>query len=133
MSIASSIAISGVAAATLQLDQAARYVANASSSALASASDRGRPDSVASEQTQAVQIDVSSDPSGRVKHIPPNYIVSHSGPPIFSENTGSIACPILDQPSAVLSAIQAKYLFAANVQVLKVDNQLTRQTIDIAA
>ena len=134
MSIASSIAISGMNAATLRLQVSADNVANA-------LSDGPLPSSVSAASFPSAyaplrvdQIDtMGGGTSASVRTISPSYVPKFDPTAPYAGGNGMVASPNVDLSSEIIQQAIARYTFASNAQVLKTDAQMTATLLNITA
>jgi len=134
MSAVSSIALSGLNAATLRLRVSASDVANALSdgplpgaanaAGFASAYAPLRVDQVAAGDggTRATVATVS-----------PSYVATFSPGAPYADSNGMVASPNVDLTSEIVQQMVARYSFAANAQVLRTDMRTTATLFNIKA
>ncbi len=134
MSIASSIALSGLRAATLRLQVSANNVANAySAGPLPGSPGSGSyPDAYVPERIN--QVDQAG---GGVRAMvgavsPATVTVSDPSAP-YADSNGMVAMPNVDFTSEIVQQLMARVAFAANAKVLKADAQMTSSLFDIMA
>jgi len=112
MSIASTIAISGMSAAALRLRVSADNVANAYS-------DSYEPLRV----DQVAKADGST--AAFVSAVKPNVV--------FATRDGMVARPNVDLATEIFQQFLARYTFAANAQVVRTDARMTATLLDTLA
>ncbi len=134
MSIASSIALSGLRAATLRLQVSANNVANACSAG-------PLPDSPASGNypgpyvpQRVNQVDIAGGgTSGTVNAVSPASVPTYDPTASYADSRGMVAMPNVDFADEIVQQLMARISFAANVQVVKADARMTSALLDIKA
>lgn len=132
MSIASSIAVSGMAVASLRLQVSANNVANALSSGPlpGSANSAGYPTAYIPGRVD--QIDsAGGGTSANVGAVSPSYVPAYDPTAPYADGTGMVASPNVDLAGEIVQQILARYTFAANAQVVRSDAQMTASLINI--
>ena len=134
MSIASAIAVSGMGVATLRLDIAAGNIANSLSDG--PLPDAANPENFPSAYTplRIEQVDlVGGGTSANVSAVsPPTVPVFDPGAP-FADGKGLVAAPNVDLANEVVQTMIARYTYAANAQVIRVDAQMTSALLNVTA
>ena len=134
MSIALSIAASGMAAAALRLNVSASNVANALSfGPLPTAKNAiGFPPAyipLRLDQTETA----GGGTSGTVRPVLPSYVPVYDPTAPFADNRGMVAAPNVDLGSELVEQLLARYVFAANAKVASADAQMMNSLLDITA
>jgi flagellar basal-body rod protein FlgC len=134
MSIASTIAVSGLNVATLRLDVAASNIANA-------LSDGPLPDAANAENFPAAytplrvnQTDVvGGGTNATVSAVSPATIPAYDPGAPFADSGGMVASPNVDLASELVQLLVARYSFAANAQVIRADAQMSAALLNVFA
>ncbi len=134
MSIASSIALSGLRAATVRLQVSANNVANAYSSGPlpGSPASASFPAPYAPERVDQVA-SAGGGTSATVSTVSPGSVPAFDPGAPYADSRGMVAMPNVDFTSEIAQQIMARVSFAANVQVLITDAQMTSALFDIKA
>jgi len=134
MSAASSIAISGMNAATLRLQVSADNVANALSDGPLPSSVNGASFPGQYVPLRVDQIDiVGGSTSASIRTVSPSYVPKFDPTAPYADGNGMVASPNVDLSSEIIQQALARYSFAANAQVLKTDAQMTATLLNITA
>ena len=134
MAIASSIAVSGMIAASTRLEVAAGNIASAGSSGAIPGSDApaGSP-----APATLRRVDQVETPGGGTKavirDISPAYITDHDPTAPYADSNGDVASPNVDMSTEIVNALTARYDFAANALVLKIEDRMMQALLDIKA
>jgi len=134
MSIVSSIALSGMSAASLRLQVSANNVANAASSgplpastAVASFSGPYIPERV--DQVARA----GGGTSASVSAVSPASVPMYDPAAPFADSHGMVASPNVDLTSEIVQQLMARLSFSANAQVVRTDAQMTAAFLNIVA
>ena len=134
MSIASTIAVSGLNAASLRLQVAASNIANAlSDGPLPGVSD---PENFPAAYTplRVNQSDVvGGGTSATVGSISPATISTFDPTAPFANADGFVASPNVDLASEMIQLLIARTSYSANAQVIRVDAQMSAALLNITA
>jgi flagellar basal-body rod protein FlgC len=134
MSIASSIASSGMRIASLRLQVSARNVANSMSDGplpgAANAADF--PSAYAPQRVDQVAVP-GGGVSATVSPVTPSYLPVYDPSAPYADASGMVARPRVDLASEVVQQMIARYSFAANAQVLRADAQITATLLNLTA
>ena len=132
MSIASTIAISGLDAASLRLQVSATNVANAMSSGpLPDAPDASSYPAVYSAQT-VVQTDVSGGgTSASIASESPGTVASYDPTAPYADSNGMVASPNVDYVTEAVQQMMAGMAYAASAAVLRSDTQMTSALLNV--
>lgn len=127
MNTAFSIAVSGMQAASLRLEAAARNIANAGSAgALPNATGVASP----RQAYQPVTVAQSALPNGGVaatlRKISPGFITALQPSSSQADSSGMVAMPDVDMATEITNVLSAKQAFTANAQVLRVTDEMLR-------
>ena len=134
MSIALSIAASGLAAASLRLDVSASNIANALSfGPLPTAKNAaGFPPAYV-----PLRVDQTETAGGgtAAKAVPvlPSYVPVYDPMAPYADSHGMVAAPNVDIGSQLVEALLARYTFAANAKVAGADAHMTNSLVDMTA
>jgi len=134
MGIASTIAVSGLSAATLRLDVAASNIAN-------SLSDGPLPGTPNPENFPAaytpLRVNQSSVVGGgtraTVTTVSPATMSTFDPTAPFANGDGMVASPNVDVASEMVQLLIARYSFAANAAVIHTDAQMSAALLNITA
>jgi flagellar basal-body rod protein FlgC len=131
MSDVLSIALSGLTAQKMRLEKAASNIANAGTSGAVpkanAPSSVYKPLSVsfASLETGGVKADITADPKG----YSPSYDPSNTA----ADAEGFIAVPNVDIATEIVDTLLAKTAFKANLAVIRAQDEISKEAIDIIA
>ena len=136
MSSISSIALSGMNAATRRLEVSASNVANvASTGALPNADGTvpsGAPTAYAPlEVVQTANVDGGTQTT--VTTVTPSTTAASDPQAPFANQDGLVAAPNVDLAQELINQMMASYSFAANAKVLTADDGMTKTLLDIKA
>ena len=134
MTIASTIAVSGLNVATLRLNVAASNIANA-------LSEGPLPDSPAAGTFPAAytplrvnQTDLAGGGTGAtVGTVSPATVSAFDPTAPFADSNGMVASPNVDFANEIVQLLLARYSFVANAQVIRADAQMGATLFDILA
>lgn len=134
MSIASSIALSGLRAASLRLQASANNVANAYSAGPlpGSPASASYPGPYVPERVDQVA-NAGGGTSATVNAVSPASVSTYDPGAPYADGNGMVAMPNVDFASEIVQQLMAQIAFAANVKVLKADAQMTSALLDIKA
>ena len=134
MSIVSSIALSGLSAASLRLHVSAGNVANAFTTGPlpGSAQSGNYPDAyVAKRVDQIARADGGVETS--VRDASPAFVPAYDPRAPYADSNGFVASPNVDLASEIVQQLTAQIGFAANAQLVKADHKMTASLLDIVA
>jgi flagellar basal-body rod protein FlgC len=134
MSIASTIAVSGMTAASLRLQVSANNVANALSSGPlpGMANSAGYPAAYIPERVN--QTDIAGGGTGAsIGFVSPSYVPAYDPAAPYADSNGMVASPNVDFAAELVQQIIARYTFAANAHVVRADAQMTSALFDALA
>jgi flagellar basal-body rod protein FlgC len=134
MSIASSIAVSGLNAASLRLQVAASNIANALSDGPLPGVPN--PENFPSAYTplRVNQTDVAGGgTSASVGAVTPATVSTFDPTAPFANSDGLVASPNVDLASEMIQLLIARYNYAANAQVIRADAQMSAALLNITA
>lgn len=134
MSVASTIAVSGLNVASLRLQVSASNVANA-------VSDGPSPGSIKAaafpSAYAALRVDQIANASGAttatVRTVTPGTVPAYGPTAPYADDQGMVASPNVSLEDEIVQQLLARYSFAANVQVLRTDEQMTTTLLDVTA
>jgi flagellar basal-body rod protein FlgC len=134
MSSVSSIAASGMAAASLRLQVSANNVANAMSSGPlpGSAAAGSFPGPYRTQRVDQVDV-AGGGTSATVSSISPGTVPAFDPGAPYANSQGMVASPNVDLASEIIQQLMARISFAANAQLVKTDAQMTAAFLDIMA
>jgi flagellar basal-body rod protein FlgC len=132
MSIASTIAVSGLNVASLRLQVAADNIAN-------SLSDGPMPDAANAGAFPAAytplrvnQTDVvGGGTSATVSQVSPATVSAFDPAAPFADSNGMVAAPNVDLANEIVQLMLARYSYAANAQVIHADAQMSAALLNI--
>ena len=134
MSIVSSIALSGLSAASLRLQVSAGNVANAGSSGPlpGSAASGNVPDAYVPKRVDQVAL-ADGGTSAHVSAVSPATVPAYDPGAPYADSHGLVASPNIDLASEIVQQLTARISFAANAQLVKADTKMTASLLDITA
>jgi flagellar basal-body rod protein FlgC len=134
MSIASSIAVSGMHAATVRLQVSARNIANSRSDGpLPGSANAGNfPPAYVPQRVDQVD-NVGGGTSAIVSKVSPGYVSVYDPTAAYADSHGMVASPNVDLGDEIVQLMLARFTFAANAQVVRVDAQMSKALLDILA
>ena len=132
MSIASTIAVSGLNVASLRLQVAADNIAN-------SLSDGPMPDTANAAAFPAAytplrvnQTDVvGGGTSATLSQVSPATVSAFDPAAPFADSNGMVASPNVDLANEIVQLMLARYSYAANAQVIRADAQMSAALLNI--
>jgi flagellar basal-body rod protein FlgC len=132
MSIASTIAVSGLNVATLRLQVAANNIAN-------SLSDGPMPDAANAAAFPAAYTPLHVDQTdvvgggtrATVNQVSPAAVSTFDPTAPFADSSGMVASPNVDLASEIVQLMLARYSYAANAQVIRADAQMSAALLNI--
>lgn len=132
MGIASSIALSGMMAASTRLQVAAGNIANASSSGplpgAANAADY--PAAYAARRVDTVEIQ-GGGTRAIVRDASPGTVPSSDPNAPYADGNGMVASPNVDIASEAVDVMSARLSFAMNAFVVRTESQMMKSLFDI--
>jgi flagellar basal-body rod protein FlgC len=136
MSSISTIALSGMTAATRRLEVSASNVANVVSTGALPAAD-GTVPAGAQQAYAPLQVVQTANADGgtqsSVTTVNPSYVATSDPQAPFANQDGLVAAPNVDISQEMVNQMIASYSFAANAKVLKTDDRMTQTLIDTLA
>lgn len=134
MGIASTIAVSGLNAASLRLRVAAANIANALSDGPLPGAPN--PENFPTAYTPK-QVNQQERPGGgtdaTVTDVSPAYIEAYDPSAPFSDDRGMVASPNVDLANEIVQTLIARLSYAANAKVIRADAQMSAALFDITA
>jgi flagellar basal-body rod protein FlgC len=134
MSIASTIAVSGMGVAALRLDIAAGNIANSlSAGPLPGAANAGDfPPAYAPLRVDQVDL-AAGGTTATVNRVSPATVPAFDPGAPFADANGQIAMPNVDLANEIVQTMVARLTYAANAQVVRTDAQMTAVLLSIVA
>ena len=134
MSIASTIAVSGLNVAMLRLQVAAGNIANSLSDGPLPGVPNPENFPAAYTPLRVNQSDiVGGGTSATVSSISPATVSTFDPTAPFANSDGMVASPNVDLANEMMQLLIARYSFAANAQVIRADAQMTAALLNIMA
>ncbi|HET8973673.1 MAG TPA: flagellar basal body rod C-terminal domain-containing protein [Pseudolabrys sp.] len=134
MSIASTIAVSGLSVASLRLQVAASNIANASSDGPLPGTPNPENFPPAYSALRVNQVDnFGGETSATVTNVLPSTIATYDRTAPYADGRGMVASPNVDLANELVQALLARFSYAANAQVISVDAQMSGALFNIAA
>ena len=134
MSIASSIAASGMNVAALRLQVSASNVANVMSNGPLPGSNDSKSYPGAYVPSRVDQTaTVGGGTSATVSPISPSAVPVFDPTAPYANQEGMVASPNVDLASEMIQQVIASYTFAANAKVMQIDGQMTAALLNIIA
>jgi flagellar basal-body rod protein FlgC len=136
MSSISTIALSGMSAATRRLDVSASNVANATSTGALPNADGTLPAGAPQAYAPLALVQTASAGGGTQTTVmtsaPSTIAVSDPLAP-FANQDGLVAAPNIDITQEMVGQMMASYSFAANAAALTADDRMTKALLNITA
>ena len=134
MSIASTIAVSGLNVASLRLQVAASNIANASSSGPLPGTPNAENFPSAYSALRVNQVDnVGGGTSANVTNVAPATVPTYDPSAPYADGRGMVASPNVDLASELVQTLIARFSYAANAQVIRADAQMSATLFDVTA
>ena len=134
MSSVSSIAVSGMAAASTRLQVSANNVANSLSSGPLPRSAAAGNFPAAYRAQRVDQVDLAGGGTkATVSTLSPGTVPVFDPTAAYADSRGMVASPEVDLASEIVQQLMARLSFAANAHVVKTDAQMTKSFLDILA
>jgi len=132
MSNVSSIALSGLSAASLRLQVSANNVANAYSAGPlpGSPASGNYPAPYVPERVDQVDL-AGGGTSATINAVSPATVTTYDPTAPYADSNGMVAMPNVDFANEAVQQLMARISFAANVMVLKTDAQMMKSLLDI--
>jgi flagellar basal-body rod protein FlgC len=132
MSIASTIAVSGLNVASLRLQVAASNIANARSNGPLPGTPNSENFPSAYSPLRVNQVDTfGSGTSATVIDVSPATVAAFDPSAPYADNRGMVASPNLDLANELVQALLSRFNYTANVQVIRADAQMSATLLDI--
>ena len=136
MSSISTIALSGMNAATRRLEVSASNVANAGSTGALPNADGTLPTGAQPAYAPLEVVQTANANGGTQTSVttvkPPTTAVSDPQAPFANQN-GLVAAPNVDLSQELVNQMIASYSYAANAKVMAADDRMTKTLLDIRA
>ena len=134
MSIASTIAVSGLNAASLRLQVAANNIANVVSDGPLPGTPNPENFPPAYTPLRLDQVDVvGGGTRATVSAVSPATVSAFDPTAPFANGDGFVASPNLDLASQIIQVLMARINYAANAQVFRTDAQMSSALLNITA
>ena len=136
MTSISTIALSGMNAATRRLDVSASNVANVESTGTLPAPDGTVPSGAQQAYAPRRVVQTANADGGTqtaVTTVNPAYVAMSDPQAPFANQDGLVAAPNVDLSQEMVNQMLASYSFAANARVLKADDRMNQTLIDTLA
>jgi flagellar basal-body rod protein FlgC len=136
MSSISTIALSGMSAATRRLDVSASNVANATSTGALPNADGTLPAGAPRAYAPLELVQTASAGGGTqttVMTVAPSTIAVSDPQAPFANQDGLVAAPNIDITQEMVGQMMASYSFAANAATLTADDRMTKALLNITA
>jgi flagellar basal-body rod protein FlgC len=134
MSIASTIAVSGLSVASLRLQVAASNIANASSGGPLPGTPNPENFPSAYSALRVNQVDnLGGGTSATVANVLPPTVATYDPTAPYADGRGMVTSPNVDLANELVQALVARFSYAANAQVIRVDAQMSTALFNITA
>ena len=134
MSIASTIAVSGLSVASLRLQVAASNIANASSDGPLPGTPNPENFPSAYSALRINQVDnLGGGTSATVANVLPPTVATYDPTAPYADGRGMVTSPNVDLANELVQALVARFSYAANAQVIRVDAQMSTAPFNITA
>ena len=134
MSIASTIAVSGLKVASLRLQVAASNIANASSDGPLAGTPNPENFPAAYSTLRVNQVDnLGGGTSATVASISPSTVATYDPSAPYADGRGMVASPNVDLANELVQMLMARFSYAANAKVIHADAQMSATLFDITA
>jgi flagellar basal-body rod protein FlgC len=132
MSIASTIAVSGLNVASLRLQVAASNIANARSNGPLSGTRNSENFPSAYSPLRVIQVDTfGGGTSATVIDVSPATVAAFDPSAPYADNRGMVAGPNVNLANELVQALLARFNYSANAQVIPADAQMSATLLDI--
>jgi len=133
-----SIALSGLTAQTQRLAATASNIANASTTGIIPSADPSAPASTVYKPLQVTFLQLESGGIGAgvsavVTPDPNGYSVVYDPQSIYANSEGLIAAPNVDYANEFVNLIETKLAYRANISVIKTQDQMTSDLLNVIA
>jgi flagellar basal-body rod protein FlgC len=134
MSVASTIAVSGLSVAGLRLQVAASNIANARSDGPLPGTPNPENFPPAYSALRVNQVDnLGGGTSGNVATVTPATVSTYDPGAPYADSRGMVASPNVDLANELVQVLIARFSYAANAQVIRADAQMSAALFDITA
>lgn len=136
MSSISTIALSGMNAASRRLEASASNVANVMSTGALPGAEGTVPAGAPQAYAPLDVVQTASADGGTqtgVRTTNPSTVASSDPQAPFANQNGLVAAPNVDLAKEMISQMVAKYSYVANLKVMKADDQMTKALLDVKA
>jgi flagellar basal-body rod protein FlgC len=136
MSSISTIALSGMNAATRRLEVSASNVANVASTGALPNADGTVPSGAPTAYAPLQVVQTANADGGTqttVTTVTPSTTAVADPQAPFANRNGLVAAPNVDLAQELINQMMASYSFAANAKVLTADDRMTKTLLDIKA
>ena len=134
MSIAFTIAVSGLSVASLRLQVAASNIANASSDGPLPGTPNLENFPPAYSAPRVNQVDnFGGGTSATAANVLPPTVETYDPTAPYADGRGMVASPNVDLANELVQVLVARFSYAANAQVIRVDAQMSTALFDITA
>ena len=134
MSIASTIAVSGLSVASLRLQVAASNIANARSDGPLPGTPNPESFPSAYSALRVNQVDnFGGGTSATVTNVLPSTVATYEPTAPYADGRGMVASPNIDLANELVQVLLARFSYAANAQVIRADAQMSGALFNITA
>lgn len=134
MSIANAIAVSGLSVASLRLQVSASNIANASSDGPLPGTPNPENFPPAYSALRVNQVDnLGGGTSATVANVLPPTVATYDPTAPYADGRGMVTSPNVDLANELVQALVARFSYAANAQVIRVDAQMSTAPFNITA
>lgn len=134
MSIASTIAVSGLSVASLRLQVAASNIANASLDGPLPGTPNPENFPSAYSALRVNQVDnLAGGTSATVTNVSPSTVATYDPIAPYADGRGMVASPNVDLANELVQVLIARFSYAANAQVIRADAQMSAALFDLTA
>jgi flagellar basal-body rod protein FlgC len=134
MSIASTIAVSGLSVASLRLQEAASNIANASSDGPIPGAPNPENFPPAYSALRLNQVDnLGGGTSAIVSNVLPTTVATYDPSAPYADSRGMVASPNVDLANELVQVLIARFSYAANAQAIRADAQMSAALFDLTA
>ena len=134
MSIASTIAVSGLSVASLRLQVAASNIANASSDGPLPGTPNPENFPSAYSALRVNQVDnLAGGTSATVTNVSPSTVTAYDPSAPYADGRGMVASPNVDLANELVQVLLARFSYAANAKVIRADAQMSAALFDLTA
>lgn len=134
MSIASTIAVSGLNVASLRLQVAASNTANASSDGPLPGTPNPENFPSAYSALRVNQVgNLGGGTSATTTNVSPSTVATYDPSAPYADGRGMVASPNVDLANELVQVLIARFSYAANAQVIRADAQMSAALFDLTA